>query len=607
MLIKKIRTKLILSLFLSIGFLISCSDDDPVVENPKEDITVVASKADNLTSLVAALQKADLVSALQADGPFTVFAPTNEAFQKLLDANNMWNSLDDIPVETLKAVLLYHVVSTKALSTDLSDDQELTTLNGAKITVDLSAGVKLETESNQSVSVNTVDVDASNGVIHLVDEVLLPNALFMDIVGIASGNNDFSILVEALQKTDLVSALQAEGPLTVFAPTNEAFQKLLDTKAAWSSLDDVPVEILKDVLLYHVVSAKAFSSDLSNGQELETLNTEKLIVDLSSGVKLTTAAGQSVAVTNADLQASNGVIHVIDEVLLTDVLPKDITDLAIETPELSTLVAALQKADLVGALQADGPFTVFAPTNEAFQALLDSNASWSSLDDIPVETLKSVLLFHVLSGEVKSTDLSDTYVNTLATGSNDEPLSLQVEVTGAIEFNGDAKPVTVDVQGSNGVVHIIDKVMLPPNVVTLALNNAGFTSLVAALTDSRHTTNFVETLSGNGPFTIFAPTNDAFQALLDSNMMWNSIGDIPIATLDAVLKYHVVNGSNVQADQLTNGDVTTLGGTVTIDLTSGAQIKTSSMQTVNILVGAATNDVQGTNGVIHAVDTVLLP
>ncbi len=464
MLIKKIKSKLILSLFLSIGFLISCSDDDPEVTTPKSDTTEVASKTDNLSSLVTALQKADLVSALKADGPFTVFAPTNEAFQKLLDS-----------------------------------------------------------------------------------------------------------------------------------------------KAAWNSLDDIPADVLKSVLLYHVVSAKALSSDLSNDQELTTLNTGKLIVDLSNGVKLKTESGQSVSVTTADIEASNGVIHIIDEILLTDTLPKDITDLAIATPDLSSLVTALQKADLVGALQANGPFTVFAPTNAAFQALLDSNTSWNSLDDIPVETLKSVLLFHVLSGEVKSTDLSDTYVNTLATGPNDEPLSLQVEVTGAVEFNGDAKPITVDVQGSNGVVHIIDKVMLPPNVVTLALNNAGFTSLVTALTDTRHTTDFVSVLSGEGPFTIFAPTNAAFQALLDSNMMWNSLADIPIATLDAVLKYHVVNGANVQADQLTNGDVTTLGGTVTIDLTSGAQIKTSSMQTVNILVGAATNDVQGTNGVVHAIDMVLLP
>jgi len=285
-----------------------------------------------------------------------------------------------------------------------------------------------------------------------------------------------------------------------------------------------------------------------------------------------------------------------------------IADLASASPNLSSLVTALQRADLVSTLAEDGAYTVFAPTNQAFQDLLDTNADWNTINDIPVATLRSVLLFHVLGTEVRSTQLSDTYVNTLATGPNDEPLSLQVEVTGAIEFNGDATPTTtLDVDADNGVIHVINKVMLPPNVVTLALNNAGFTSLVAALTDTRHTTDFVDVLSGNGPFTVFAPTNAAFQDLLDSNMAWNTIADIPIGTLDAVLKYHVVNGFNVQADELTNGPVATLGGDITIDITSGAQIVTSSQQTVNIIVGAATNDVQGTNGVVHAVDAVLLP
>ncbi|MDP5091720.1 MAG: fasciclin domain-containing protein [Polaribacter sp.] len=283
-----------------------------------------------------------------------------------------------------------------------------------------------------------------------------------------------------------------------------------------------------------------------------------------------------------------------------------IVDVAVNN-NLTSLVAAVQRAGLATTLSGNGPFTVFAPTNEAFQALLDTNPSWNTINDIPVETLQAVLLFHVLDGTVRSTDLSNTYVNTLSAGPNNEPLSLQVEVTGGVAFNGDATPVTVDVNASNGVVHVINKVMLPPNIVTLALNNGGFTTLVAALTDSRHTTNFVSVLSGNGPFTVFAPTNAAFQALLDSNPSWNSLADVPIATLDAVLKYHVVNGANVQANQLTNESVTTLGGNITINLTNGAQIQTTSSQTVNILVGAATNDVQGTNGVIHAIDRVLLP
>ncbi|APG65513.1 cell adhesion protein [Tenacibaculum todarodis] len=283
----------------------------------------------------------------------------------------------------------------------------------------------------------------------------------------------------------------------------------------------------------------------------------------------------------------------------------DIVQTAINSPDLSILVAALQRAELVSALQGEGPFTVFAPTNTAFQALLDSNASWNSLEDIPVATLKSVLLFHVLSGKVMASDLSDTFVNTLATGPGDNSLSLQVEVTGGVEFNGDAKPISTDIMASNGVIHVIDKVMLPANIVTLALNNAGFSTLVAALTDNRHTTDFVTLLQADGPYTVFAPTNDAFQALLDSNSSWNSLGDIPIATLDAVLKYHVFAGGNVQSSELADNQVITMfdGNDITVDLSNGAKIETSSSQSVTISL----TDVQGANGVIHVVDSVLLP
>lgn len=283
----------------------------------------------------------------------------------------------------------------------------------------------------------------------------------------------------------------------------------------------------------------------------------------------------------------------------------DIVETAINSPDLSILVSALQRADLVSALQADGLFTVFAPTNDAFQDLLNINSSWNSLEDIPVETLKSVLLFHVVSGEVMASDLSDTYVNTLSTGPGSNALSLQVEVTGEVEFNGDSKPITTDIGATNGVIHTIDKVMLPADIVTLALNNAGFSSLVAALTDSRHTTDFVTLLQADGPYTVFAPTNAAFQALLDSNPSWNSLADIPIVTLDAVLRYHVFAGGNVQSSQLADNQIVTMfdGNDVTVDLSNGAKLETSSSQSVTISL----TDIQGTNGVIHVVDSVLLP
>ena len=288
------------------------------------------------------------------------------------------------------------------------------------------------------------------------------------------------------------------------------------------------------------------------------------------------------------------------------VIQPSIVDIAADEADLSILVEALTEANLVTTLNGNGPFTVFAPTNAAFQNLLDSEPSWNSLSDIPSDLLTQVLLMHVISGEIRSTDLTDTYANSLSTGPNGENISFQVEVTGAIEFNGDARPITTDIVARNGVIHTIDRVMLPPNAVTLALNNDNFSTLVAALTDSRLTTDYVSILSGTGPFTIFAPTNEAFQNLLDSNPAWNGLADIPVETLDAVLQYHVVGGAvNVQSDELTDDQPLQMlsDATAMIQLDNGAQIETSSGQMVNIII----TDVQGTNGVIHAVDQVLLP
>lgn len=283
---------------------------------------------------------------------------------------------------------------------------------------------------------------------------------------------------------------------------------------------------------------------------------------------------------------------------------KNIVELASDTDNLSTLVSALTQADLVSALEASGPFTVFAPTNAAFQDLLDSNDDWDSLADIDNATLSSVLLFHVIEGEVLAADLTDAYVPSLSSGPNDEAISLQTAVTGGVSFNGSAEPSTTDVDATNGVVHIIDEVMLPPTVVDLALNNDIFSTLVAALTREDLTTDFVSILSGEGPFTVFAPTNDAFAALLAEVPEWNELADIPVETLEAVLKYHVVSGGNVQSDELTDGqNIPTLGGTLTTDLSEGAKLETSSGQSV----GIAVTDVQGANGVVHAVSAVLLP
>jgi len=285
---------------------------------------------------------------------------------------------------------------------------------------------------------------------------------------------------------------------------------------------------------------------------------------------------------------------------------KNIVQTAQATSDLSSLVAALTRAGLVDALNANGPFTVFAPTNAAFSAFLTANG-FANLDAVPVAVLKQILLNHVVSGEVRAASVpTDGYVKTLATfGTTTSNLSILAQRNASgVSINKDVKVVTADVLASNGVVHIVNKVIALPTVVNHALNNANFTTLVAALTRPGLGVDYVAILSGAGPFTVFAPTNAAFAALL-TELNLSSLDQVDNATLNAVLQYHVINGANVLASQLTNGQVvTTFGtGTFSINLTGGAKILDARGRTTNIII----TDVQGTNGVVHAIDKVLLP
>ncbi|MDO8969673.1 MAG: fasciclin domain-containing protein, partial [Saprospiraceae bacterium] len=285
---------------------------------------------------------------------------------------------------------------------------------------------------------------------------------------------------------------------------------------------------------------------------------------------------------------------------------KNIVQTAQATNELSSLVAALTRAGLVDALNADGPFTVFAPTNAAFTAFLAANG-FATLEDVPVNVLQQVLLNHVVSGEIRAASVpTEGYVKTLATfGTTSSNLSILAQRNASgVSINKDVKVSTADVLATNGVVHIVDKVIGLPTVVNHALNNDNFSILVAALTRPSLGVDYVTLLSGTGPFTVFAPTNAAFTALL-AELNLTSLDQVDDATLNAVLQYHVVNGANVLASQLTNNQVVTTfaNGTFTIDLSSGAKIVDARNRTTNIII----TDVQGSNGVVHAIDRVLLP
>ena len=276
------------------------------------------------------------------------------------------------------------------------------------------------------------------------------------IVDIAVGDENFSILVEALTEAGLVETLQGDGPYTVFAPTNAAFAALLE------DLDVTKEELLahrdlSKVLLYHVVSGEVMAGDLSDGLEADTVLGEKITFSIEGE---NYSVNES-AIGPADIDASNGVIHVIDKVLVPEAFGmKTIVETALaDEDNFSILVAALQAADLVDALEADGPFTVFAPTNAAFAALLEA-LEITADDLLGHPDLAKVLLYHVISGEVFSTDLSNGLeAETL----NGQKIVFTINNDGA--FADDSKISTADLEARNGVIHVIDSVLVPDDFV----------------------------------------------------------------------------------------------------------------------------------------------
>lgn len=295
----------------------------------------------------------------------------------------------------------------------------------------------------------------------------------------------------------------------------------------------------------------------------------------------------------------------------TDPDELSIVETALATPELSSLVAALQAADgdLISVINS-GTFTVLAPTNAAFSAFLTANG-FASLDDVPTDVLATILLNHVITGEINSSALINTgagYTSTNATNADGDNLSIYFNTSTGVTFNGVSTVSTADVEASNGIVHIVDAVIGLPTVVTFATADPNFSTLVAAITRDDLTFDYVTTLStpagtAPAPFTVFAPTNDAFGDLL-VELGANSLDDIDEPTLKATLDHHAVAGANVRSEDLVqNMVVGTLGGDITVSLDAGPQLIDANDRVSNII---ATN-VQANNGVIHVIDKVVLP
>lgn len=561
-----------LSLFM-VTF-ISCNDDAEIVRQTppgEQNIVEVASSSGSFGVLTQAITDAGLADALQGDGPFTVFAPTDAAFNALPEG-----TLESLTTEQLAQILQFHVVNGDIRSTDLAATQDVATLEGEEILVEVRNGAVIV---NGNANVTNADISASNGTIHAINRVLLPAGIReATIVDQAVEAGSFTTLVGALNSTGLTSTLKYKGDYTVFAPTDAAFSALPS-----GLLNSLSNDQLAEILTYHVANGEVFSQDLSAEQSVGTLSGQNVFIT-ADGSNVTVNGNSGVVTPNIDV--ANGVIHAVDQVLLPDAYGT-VVDAAAKRYDFETLVSAVTDAGLAGALSdTDATLTVFAPTDAAFDALPSG-----LLSSLTTQQLATILQYHVLPVNVASGDLAEQQAPESLTG---EPVYVTTGMNG-VTVNGSASVVRADIGTNNGTIHAINEVILPNeflNIVQIALKNYNFTTLTGLLADN----NLVATLEGDGPFTVFAPTNEAFtnaSAVLES---------LTAAQVADVLTYHVAAAQALSGD-LSNGQtVTTVQGEdITVNIDSEGNV------TLNGEVNVTAVDIQGTNGVIHVIDGVLVP
>ncbi|MCU7374018.1 fasciclin domain-containing protein [Paucibacter sp. O1-1] len=298
-----------LTLLASVGLLAACGGGD---DHPPTVVDIARSDA-RFSILSEAVVAADLGGTLSAPGTLTVFAPTNDAFAALLTELGISKAQLLADKALLTAVLTYHVLPAKVERAAIPAGKPITTLQGGIFKIELSGGTARVTDGRNRVStITATDIQASNGVVHVLDRVLLPAD--KTIVQTASALPDFSILVEAVVAADLAGTLSSTGPFTVFAPTNAAFAALLTELGISKDALLADKALLSKVLTYHVLPARVLKADVPVGPAITTVQGNTFTVD--ANLDISDRNSRKARITATDVLASNGVIHVIDKVIL---------------------------------------------------------------------------------------------------------------------------------------------------------------------------------------------------------------------------------------------------------------------------------------------------
>ncbi|SIQ79379.1 fasciclin domain-containing protein [Maribacter ulvicola] len=515
------------SMLALIGFS-SCEDDDIDGSDTLIGPGTVDTRINtigSLSNLNAAIEAAsgDIATTLNGTGPFTVFAPNDAAFETFatqvgFEANDDDGSaaaqlLSAADADLLAQILTYHVVADNIEASGFSDGQSLTTVQGGTLSVAVGDDIELLDasdlpETNPVSKVTQSNFYADNGIVHIIDKVLVPqeaiDALDFDIrptlLDWVTGTDDLSSLAAAAVKAGLVDAISGLETTRVLAPNNQAFENLFDALGDdYNDLDDfdnsAEIELLKKILLYHILPSSDGSTALTAGPTMTLLEDNTVeVVDNAGDFEFGDVSGTNATIVTDGIDAKNGIATIVDKVLLpqaaidfiTLLSSDDLATTVVNAAALSTLEEALIATDLVGKFIDDTNTededatnftysknaTVFAPSNAAFSNLFDalgpdytSIASFDTEEEL--ELLSNILLYHVVAGKITSADLEAGTLTTLS----EKDIEV-ITVIGSDNFvigdatnDVNANITTADVFARNGVAHIVDKVLLPQTAI----------------------------------------------------------------------------------------------------------------------------------------------
>ena len=428
----------------------ACNDVHDLPPSNEQLLIETAAQRENLSLFVQAIDHAGLRQALSNQGPFTIFAPNDEAFLEALRFLGA-SSIQNIPRDNLAALLVYHVIPGRILSNQIPMGEINTFLENVVLNISRTSG---NIVLNDSIQLRTRNIEARNGMIHEIDKVLFPPSnSILDVIE----NNGFSSLLNAILQADLDEELANRGPFTLFAPNNTAFTRFLNDNDL-TSAELLALPNLQNIIKTHLLKGLIPASGLKSGAYLSATETPIFISTAPNGAIWING---NTRVTSTNVRADNGLVHVIDYIISSP--QQSLSELIFEyttagSPQFTHLRAALEKSGLTASLNRgfEDNVTLFAPTDEAFESLF-VELGVSEVDDIPAETLGRILQYHLSPQRLFSQDLREgALLPTLISGQTLTVNLAQLQVNESSLISD-----FLNIHGQNGVLHGINKVLIP--------------------------------------------------------------------------------------------------------------------------------------------------